>query len=607
MNKSTDLVRNKDIYAQDLARYVGAFIDELHNCGVNEVVVSPGARSTALAMVAFASKIKIYVCVDERSAGFFALGLAKASALPVGLICTSGTAVANYFPAVLEAEASRVPLLIMSADRPAHMQELGAPQTCCQLQIFGSHVKKFYQMPEFKWNILSAGFCDLNSACTGSGAVVSGARQLRQYAKEAFLNSLGSGAVAGSAGPVHLNFPFDEPLTPDIKAMGIFDAEKSECDELRELASIAATSVPDIDELSKIAEFTKGKKMIVLAGEGSVANRQEARELIQWADSCGFVIYADVLSNLRSYNHPSILDSVSEFLDTAQGEDLCIIRFGRYPIAKQISQFIAHARPVQIVVDVQESRDFVHNTSVFVNSKPIDFVRAWASAPFAANCVASAAAASSASGESSGDLRKTSQVFSTEKPQAFTNEIAQAYVSKFLQLAPANSLVFAANSMSIRHIDAMHKKSEKQLDIMCNRGLNGIDGCLSSALGAAQHYPSTLFVTGDLAMLHDIGALALNAEITSHNVEAHTSQASITVLLLNNSGGGIFEHLPQNSSDNYFKRLFTTPQQVNFEHAAAAFGVPYVKAENVDEAAGVYMMSQGQPGINIIEVQVPLG
>ena len=606
MSKTTNQVESEDVYARYLARYVGAFIDELHNCGVKEVVVSPGARSTALAMVAFASKIKIYVCVDERSAAFFALGLAKASALPVGLICTSGTAVANYFPAILEAEASRVPLIVMSADRPAHLQELGAPQTCCQLQIFGSHVKKFYQMPEFKLNAYSTRFHSSKDASVTASLVESGAMQLRQYAREAYLNAFGSGAVVGSAGPVHLNFPFDEPLTPDIKTEGIFDAGKSERCDLLGFTSITPSSVPDANEISKIAEFTNGKKVIVLAGEGSASNSQEAKDLLQWASSCGFKVYADVLSNLRNYNHPSILDSVSEFMLAAQDEDLCIIRFGRYPISKQITQFIARTRPAQIVVDVQETRDFVYNTSVFVSSKPIDFARAWVTESFATN-LAPTNASSIASGESSGDLRKVSQECSTEKVQTFTNEIAQAYVSKFLQLAPAKSLVFSANSMSIRHIDAVLKKSEKQLDIMCNRGLNGIDGCLSSALGAAQHYTSTLFVTGDLAMLHDIGALALNGEIASYNVEDRTSQSSITILLLNNSGGGIFEHLPQNSSDDYFKRLFTTPQQVNFEHAAAAFGVPYVKVENVDEAAGVYVMSQGQQGINIIEVQVPLG
>ena len=179
-----------------------------------------------------------------------------------------------------------------------------------------------------------------------------------------------------------------------------------------------------------------------------------------------------------------------------------------------------------------------------------------------------------------------------------------AYVRKLLELAPADSCVFSANSMSIRAIDTFLVKGGKPLCVLCNRGQNGIDGTTSTALGAAQNFAQTTYLTGDFTMLHDLSALALQREMLVHHGGAQAS--SMVIVLLNNNGGAIFDMLPQASGDDYFERLFLVPQDVRFEQAARAFSVPYRAVSTVEGFAAVYEELLGTPGVSLIEVTVPL-
>ena len=201
--------RDKEMRPAHTALFLSAFFDELRRCGLRDVVVSPGSRSTPLAMVAHAAPLNLYVDIDERGAAFFALGLAKASGRPVAIIATSGTAVANYLPAVMEAQSSRLPLVVLTGDRPLRLQDLGAPQTCDQLKIFGDAVRHFREMPEPRADAASIAFA--RQAAREAMAAAAGVAE----------GSLGSGG--GSlldAAPVHLNFPVDEPLKPDLTQPG---------------------------------------------------------------------------------------------------------------------------------------------------------------------------------------------------------------------------------------------------------------------------------------------------------------------------------------------------------------------------------------------------
>ena len=650
---------------QATAIVVSAFFDELARWGVREVVVSPGSRSTALAMCAYElsrrepERMTVYVDIDERSASFFALGLAKASGRPVALVCTSGTALANYYPAVLEAETSRVPLIVLSGDRPPHLQGLGAPQTCDQVKAYSDHVRHFIQMP----------------LAEGAPRAVAFARQA---ARELVLSALpgGSdtceGAVVASracsrmAGPVHANFPFDEPLKPDFSVSGVFSAGRSALDGADGLAGSAGLAGPELAAESRLSAATcdqvkgliRGRCALVLAGEGTCESLEEAREMAAWAKAYDLPLLADPLSGLRSLSDDGVIDNY----DNVFGHDdfpvpEVVIRFGRYPVSKRCVQKLAAKRPIEIVVDAGETRDFNAMTDLFVACSPIDFARsllacagdaraseeffsAWCEANAAehsrilsveidsqvgAACaagdgceVAGVAACERADGATEGESEAAvaggegvpKVVAPAETPREPELAVAScpegAFVREILKAAPAGSCLFSANSMAIRAIDTFYVKGDKPLAVLCNRGLNGIDGTVSTALGVAQHFEQTTFLTGDFTLQHDLGGLALQREIAQVAAERGKPAPSIVVVLLNNNGGGIFEMLPQASDEPYFARLFSAPQDVDFSHAAAAFNVPYRKVGTPSEFSQVYGEMLGTPGISLIEVKLPL-
>ena len=605
------------------ALFLGAFFDELARWGVHDMVVSPGSRSTPLTMTAFElsrrepGRLRVFVDVDERGAAFFALGLAKASGHPAAVVCTSGTAVANYYPAVMEAESSRVPLVVLTGDRPPRLQGLGAPQTCDQLNAYGNHVRAFRQMP-------------LPSA---DGAALAFARQA---AREAVI-------AAGEecfGGPVHLNFPFDEPLKPDFSADGLFESARR-LDVSRETSGPVSQQLAPSDA-GRLAALLADRRALVYAGEGTCTGELEAGKVLNWARAFRLPLLADPLSGLRSSDDPLVIDNYDSVLGPggAAPDGLApevVVRFGRYPVSKKATQLVAAARPVQIVVDPLETRDCNAATDVFVRCRPSElagslgfaydvrtidydpddvqraFARAWIDANDAA--------------------RK--RIASVDDAEA---GFEGAFVRRVVELAPEGSCLFSANSMSVRALDTFYLKSAKRLAVLCNRGLNGIDGTVSTALGAAQHFAQTTLVTGDLTLLHDLNALALQRELRlqreaaacfSASLDAASSKAagavtpghatdaasdnvapgavpSIVIVLLNNNGGGIFDMLPQKSEDPYFERLFLTPQDVDFRAAAQAFGVPYRRADTVPAFDEAYRALLGTPGISLVEVRVPL-
>lgn len=574
--------------AQASALFLSAFFDELVACGVRDVVVSPGSRSTPLAMVAHASSMNLYVDIDERGAAFFALGLAKASGRPACVICTSGTAVANYYPAVLEAESSRVPLIVLTGDRPPRLQNLGAPQTCDQLKIYGDHVRHFQQMP-----LPASRACDIAFA--------------RQMGITAFCKAAGSPAAAGehgqpfygcvgNAGPVHFNFPFDEPLKPDLSVGELFAAGRRTADGA---PVITASSALSDQQVKSIASLMSGRRTIALVGEGTCFSRAEAEDVLAWARRQSIPLLADPLSGLRALDDECVIDAYDYIFSHGEQPQIeCVIRFGRYPVSKSCFTAVCASEhdglesPVQIVVDAVDTRDFNAATSMFVRCEPVTFSRALIE-------VADPSEAQKAYLQEWVARNESARSRITRSIEATVCD-ELAIVAKTLELAPEGSLVFSANSLSIRLVDAVYRKSSKRLAMLCNRGLNGIDGTVSSALGAAQSYAQTTLVTGDLTMLHDLNALALQAELLTHHGNAEAP--SIVVVLLNNCGGGIFETLPQKSDDPYFERLFITPQQIDFEHAARAFGVPYRLATTIDEFAEAYALQLGVAGISLIEI-----
>ena len=611
---------------QATALVVSAFFDELVRWGVREVVVSPGSRSTALAMCAYElgrrepERMTVYVDIDERSASFFALGLAKASGRPVALVCTSGTALANYYPAVLEAETSRVPLIVLSGDRPSHLQGLGAPQTCDQVKAYSDHVRRFIQMPLAEDSPRAVAFARQAARELVLGALPEGCLPLEG-------DAVASRACSRMAGPVHANFPFDEPLKPDFSTPGVFSAGRSALDGVGGLAGTAGIAGPEVAAVSRLSAavcdqvkaLICGRRALVLAGEGTCESLEEAREMAAWAKAYGLPLLADPLSGLRSLGAEAVIDNY----DNVFGRDdfptpEVVIRFGRYPVSKRCVQKLAAARPIEIVVDAGETRDFNTMTDLFVACSPIDFARSLLACEIDAQ-----ASASFLSAWREANAAERARILSVEEDsrEGATGNAADgadsesaavvprpegAYVREILKAVPAGSCLFSANSMAIRAIDTFYVKGDKPLAVLCNRGLNGIDGTVSTALGVAQHFEQTTFLTGDFTLQHDLGGLALQREIAQVAAERGKLAPSIVVVLLNNNGGGIFEMLPQASNEPYFARLFSAPQDVDFSHAAAAFNVPYRKVGTPSEFSQVYGEMLGTPGISLIEVKLPL-
>ena len=644
------------------ARFLGAFFDELAKWGVRNVVISPGSRSTPLSMIAFElscrapQRMSMYVDIDERGAAFLALGMAKASGRPAALVCSSGTAIANYYPAILEAESSRVPLIVLTADRPPQLQGLGAPQTCDQSHAYGTHVRAYRGMP-------------LPADDEGS------LRFARQAAREACIAALGScefpqnqGAQSPSApigtpqrlagacfgGPVHLNFPFDEPLKPDVTLPDLFDAgipcagsaADSTGPEAKPVRNpqlpVGVAQVRGVMEGAAAAQLARellASSVLLLAGEGSCATYEEAQRVLAFARAFAIPVLADPLSGLRSLDDPLVIgnyDSVLQPGGISPDEALnpqVVVRFGRYPVSKRATQW-ARAREdagvLQVVVDPLETRDTNAATTVFVRMKPADFAQSMERALRREDGPATAGAndLSFANAWQRVEEAAAKRIAAVDAgkgsdPDGFEG----AYVRRVLELAPAGSCLFAANSMSVRAVDTFYLKGAKQLIVLANRGLNGIDGTVSTALGASRCFGRTTLITGDLTMLHDLNSLALQRELRvqrqladiagdanrtpeqaakRNTCETDTGAQGITIVLLNNNGGAIFDMLPQKSQEAYFERLFLTPQDVDFQAAVAAFGVPYSKTATLAEFDRAYRASLDVPGISFIEVPVPL-
>lgn len=634
-------------HAQKTARYLGAFFDELVRCGVHDVVVSPGSRSTGLAMTAFElscrrpDDLRVHVDVDERGASFVALGLAKATGRPAALVCTSGTAPANYFPAVMEAQTSRIPLLVLSSDRPEMLLGLGAPQTADQVKLFGDTVRLFRQMPEPDGAPKAVAFArqaareaciaalgrgraadaDATLAAVGSSAGCAvGAAASATGASDA---SSAAGGVTGAfpvasrgsaqgCAPVHLNFPLDEPLKPDFSVEGLFDDGASSLDEALG-ASVGpltgARAVPDATALRAMESLIAQGGVAVLAGEGTCETLAEAREVAAWAARWELPLLADPLSGLRAVDAPCVIDSY----DNLFARDDCplpraVIRFGRWPLSKRAFNGLAAARPLQVVVDACETRDFNLMTDLYVPCTPLDLVRALP-AP-AARTASAPVGAQRAYLARWVALNDTERVRITAAREA-GDEFEGAYLSALLARVPEGSLLFSANSLSVRALDTFLLKPEagagdRPLAVLANRGQNGIDGVTSTAIGAAWAFPQATFVTGDLTFLHDLNALHLQRELLHAAPRPDGTVPSLTIVLLNNNGGGLFDMLPQQSEEPYFERLFLVPHDARFGHAADAFAVPYRAVSRVADMVAAYDELSGTPGLSLIEVTVPL-
>lgn len=506
VNTSTQLARN--------------IIRQLIENGVTDVVLSPGSRNAPLSIALYAAEqkglIKLHVRIDERTGGFFALGIAKASRRPVAVVCTSGTAVANYHPAVLEAHHSQVPLLVITADRPERLRQTGANQTTLQAKIYGESVALAEDIsnPEH----------DLGEAF------------------EALLN-----------GPVHLNVQFDEPLLPDddgdwLKEMAPSDTAKPRQAKLRDLL------------------ITESRGVIVV---GHDRGGLEAREISDFAERIGWPLVAeDPLSFAQTVPYASLFLTAKKIRDALQPEVAIVI--GRTTLSRSLNALVKSAKreividPRVAMIDINRNADqiFLAIPSVKRDSEiDTEWVALW----------------NLYSDETASLLNSL--------PNWFEGTIARS----FAQSLPSQSTLFVSSSRPIRDLEGFAAPRE-DIETFANRGLAGIDGNISTALGIASQRSATTAILGDLSFLHDLTGLIGASDI------------KLRIFVINNDGGGIFSTLPQHNATG-FEKIFGTPHGLDPALIAASMGVGAKTIFSIDEL----QMEMLEPiiGLSVVVLPVP--
>ena len=555
--------------------YIAALVDEFYQLGVRHAVFSPGSRSTTMAMLFKEHEgFETYMNIDERSASFMALGIAKAHKDPTVLVCTSGSAVAHYLPAVLEAQYSGVPLIVLSADRPHTLLHVGAPQTVDQHKIFGTAVNYFEEL-----------------------AVPQESHYYtypRQVARKAYMKAMDT-----KKGPVHINVPLFEPLVPELSP-NHFEAGRSSfkvvkpnyssvfgCDNRNNLTHInnaidIAHGNDGTKEINDLLE--RYERILILAGPQ--IDIDEANTIRFFGEALQAPILADPLSNVRGCNTSDGVISTYDALLAGQAlwhelKPDCVIQFGQIVVSKRVQQMIASWTDVEYIevnptmdsmnptgkttMHMQASIDVFTNLYGVKNDSPA-YLGKWQHL------------------ETAGKQKLGTAI---EEPSCFEGRT----IRELQQHISDNAQVLIANSMSIRDFDYFWFSGESKAVLYGNRGVNGIDGTISTALGLAANGRPTYLVTGDLSLFHDLNGLAV----------AKTHNLNLTIILHNNDGGGIFEYLPQKGT-KHFDYLFSTSQGLDYSGAAKLYGCGYTKISSPDELSSVLAKIGQESGVHIIEI-----
>lgn len=552
--------------------YLSAFIDELVRSGVHDIVISPGSRSTPLAVLAAEhANLRVWMNVDERSAGFFALGLAKAKRRPAALLCTSGTAAANYMPAVAEANLARVPLIVLTADRPHELRDVGAPQTIQQIDLYGKHVRWFMEMPipESTSHMIRHARITAARAVTEAGGL--------------------------PAGPVHLNFPLREPLLPDLDHPGLFGAGREAERPYVQITSGAKT--PDSSYPAELLDQLRGaQRGVIICGPQDEPGFADA--VSELAERLGYPLLADPLSQLRSGHHPkgNLIEAYDAFLrDEETAEQLrpqVILRFGAMPVSKPLLQYMnRHADSRMIIIDEAGWRDptLLASDMIFADSTTL-----------CRELIGLLAESAADKEDGSEWLRKWQQINTLTKQVlvqgANDPELEGLFEGRVFtelrELMLPETVLFAGNSMPIRDLDTFYGSDEQQIRFLGNRGANGIDGLISTALGVSAAGKRTVLVLGDLSFYHDMNGL----------LAAKLHDLSLIIIVVNNDGGGIFSFLPQAGLPRHFEELFGTPIGLDYSHAAAMYGASFARVRTWEEFRAAYKEAFEAGGLAIIEV-----
>jgi 2-succinyl-5-enolpyruvyl-6-hydroxy-3-cyclohexene-1-carboxylate synthase len=549
-------------------------VDELAKAGVDTAVLAPGSRSTPLA-VAFAEHdgVEAVSLLDERSAAFFALGRARRTGRPTPLVCTSGTALANLHPAVVEADRARVPMLLLTADRPRVLQDSGANQTVDQEKLYGDSVRAYRTLPE----------------PAPDGRKLSA---LRTALSRAVATATGT-----EPGPVHLNCPFEKPLEP-VEVPGdvtgaFLDAER-EAVEGREGPWVDVTAgrmALSSDRRTRLADAVESaERGLVVAGPDSGLDTDALYGL---ALATGYPVLADPLSGVRFGDHVPAdgvcvcggYDSWVGALDPTDPADApdLVLRFGASPTSKPLRHYLRDSGARQVVVDPAGGwREATFTATDLVTADPTRL---------AVDLAGRVDRESGVWHERLAALEREYWSLVDDDDAWFEGAVLREAVAGL----PDPATLFVSNSMPVRDLDRFGEPRSAAVTALGNRGASGIDGVTSTALGAGHATDDPLvLVVGDLAFYHDMNGL----------LACERAGVDATVVLVNNDGGGIFRVLPIEAFDPPFTGYFRTPHGLEFAPAAELYGLEFVSTDSRAGFRDAYRASLASPGTQVVEVRV---
>lgn len=555
-------------YTEALTRYTANFIDELAAHGLRDVVISPGSRSTPLAVLfAEHEKVNDWIVVDERSAAYFALGIAQAKKCPVALVCTSGTATANYLPAIVEAFYARIPLIVLTADRPHELRDIGASQTMNQIGMYRDFVKLFYEM-----------------------ALPDASKGTLSYVRNRALRAM-KAAKSDNPGPVHVNFPFREPLMPDVTLDNLWDRTERN----HESSVFSGKKSLSEGELSSLTQlFQENPRGLIVCGPQ--IDEQLGEAIIALSKHLRIPVLADPLSQLRAGhfvddNIIATYDSLfrSEKVRAKLKPDY-IIRFGAMPVSKHYSFYVTeHSDVAQFVVENNDAvREPTNHDSHYIVADGVSLCQHLLRVSERNVITLSDNDTWLAKWQRMNNIAQDI-LCHTESTELTEGTVVRHVIEQL----DDNSHLFIANSMPIRDVDTFFMPTPKAIRLYANRGVSGIDGTLSSALGVAAAGKHVTLIIGDLSFYHDLNSLFI----------AKRYKLPITIILINNNGGGIFSFLPQAQEKKYFEHLFGTPLDIDFKHAVAMYGGKYDVVKDASELTDILQANRKSENFSVIEIK----
>jgi 2-succinyl-5-enolpyruvyl-6-hydroxy-3-cyclohexene-1-carboxylate synthase len=553
--------------------WASVLVETLAQLGLKTAILCPGSRSTPLT-IAFAQhySIETIPILDERSAAFFALGIAKKSGLTTVLVCTSGTAAANFYPAIIEAKESRVPLLILTADRPPELRDCHAGQTIDQVKLYGNY-------PNWQAE-LSIPSLDLG--------LLGYLRQTLIYAWERSQFPI--------SGVVHLNIPFRNPLHP------VFQPETEALkaifpDDFFAKINLSKTKIfSNIDISNYLKLWYNYSQGIIVAGVAQPENPEVyCQAIAHLSQHLNYPVLAEGLSPVRNYYNlnPYLISTYDLILrNPTLAEKLTpqvVILIGDLPTSKTLRNWLEQQQPDCFILDPSyQNLDGLHGKTTHLRisveqlSKQIDPAK---------NPKKIHLDQSNLYANYWYELETQSRN-NIDKKLNLTQSLIEPKVAWLLsQILPKNTPIFISNSMPVRDVEFFWCPNNSNIQPFFNRGANGIDGTLSTALGIAHYQQSSILLTGDLALLHDTNGFLIRNKFIGH----------LTIILINNNGGGIFEMLPISQFDPPFEEYFTTPQNINFAQLAVTYNIGYEQIQSWEQLQQK-LNPLPQTGIRILEI-----